>query len=162
MTAGRRIRRMTADDIARVVTIERASFSTPWPAEIFEGLLTRDGAELLVLDLPEAPVVGYAILWCILDQGELANIAVAEEWRGHALGSFLLQGVLDHAAERGVERLFLEVRESNVVARELYRTRGFVEVGRRADYYRSPREDARVLLKTLRSGGAEPPKDAER
>lgn len=153
---------MAIDDVARVVSIEKQAFSTPWPAEIFEELLTRDGAELLVLDVADEPVVGYAIFWAVMDQGELANIAIAEEWRGRRLGDYLLQGVLDHAAGCGVESLFLEVRESNAVARELYRTRGFVEVGRRADYYRKPREDARVLLKTLRTGGPKLPKESER
>jgi ribosomal-protein-alanine N-acetyltransferase len=41
--------------------------------------------------------------------------------------------------------MFLEVRESNSAARALYASRGFLAVGRRRGYYRSPVEDALVL-----------------
>lgn len=149
MNATAAVRPMVPTDVDRVAAIEAGAFTTPWKAETFRTLLDRSGAELLVLDLPEAPVVGYAILWCVLDQGELANIAVAPEWRGRSLGAFLLDRVLDRARDRGVRSLFLEVRESNRIARRLYETRGFIEVGRRADYYEDPREDARVLEKKL-------------
>ncbi len=156
------VREMTAADVEQVAAIERASFSTPWPAPAFREMLEREGVELLVLDDGEGGVIGYAVLWCVLDEGELANIAVAEGWRGRALGALLLAAILDRAVEVGVRRLFLEVRESNHVARKLYRSRGFVEIGRRADYYREPREDARVLLKILPAGDDGSPKDSNR
>lgn len=162
MNDGRRVRAMEPDDVDEVAAIEARAFSSPWPAEMFHTLLEQKGAVLLVLELDALPVAGYAILWCVLEQGELSNIAVAEEWRGRALGSYLLDAVLDRAARQGVEQLFLEVRESNTVAQELYRTRGFVLIGRRADYYRHPREDARVLVKTLAPGGDDLPKEPER
>lgn len=147
MNATAAVRPMEAADIQRVAAIEAEAFTSPWSAATFETLLGRDGAELWVLDLPEAPVVGYAMVWCILDQGELANIAIASPWRGRSLGAFLLDRILEVARDRGVRSLHLEVRESNAVARHLYESRGFIEVGRRADYYDHPREDARVLLK---------------
>lgn len=140
---------MLEGDLAPVAAIEAEAFTTPWKAETFRGLLGRDHAEPLVLELPEAGVVGYAILWCILEQGELSNIAVHRRWRGRALGSFLLDQVIDVAREAGVRTLFLEVRESNRVAAALYDSRGFVEIGRRRNYYTDPREDARVLEKRL-------------
>lgn len=143
------VRPMTAADVPRVVAIETLAFSSPWQADTILRLLGRPGAELLVLDLPDASVVGYAILWCILDQGELANIAIDEPWRGRSLGAFLLDRVLDTARERGVRTLFLEVRASNVAAAALYESRGFVEIGTRRNYYDHPREDARVLEKRL-------------
>lgn len=162
MNGDMRVRPMTVADVVPVAAIERASFSTPWPVRAFEEMLGRDGVELLVLASAEGEVTGYAVLWWVMDEGELANIAVAEGWRGRDLGALLLQSMLDRAAALGVRRVFLEVRESNAVARELYRTRGFMEVGRRADYYRDPREDARVLLKTLPTGGDGPPKEPHR
>jgi ribosomal-protein-alanine N-acetyltransferase len=140
---------MVESDLVPVAAIEAEAFTTPWKPETFRRLLGRDAAEPLVLELPEAGVVGYAILWCILDQGEIANIAVHEKWRGRALGAFLLDQVIDVAREAGVRTLFLEVRESNRVAATLYDSRGFVEIGRRRDYYADPREDARVLEKRL-------------
>ncbi len=158
---------MTAADVPAVVAIETEAFSTPWQADTFEALLDRDGLELLVLagavEHPggaehaggagspggAAEVLGYAVLWCVLDQGELANIAVRPELRGRGLGARLLDEVLAAARRRGVTKLYLEVRDSNETALRLYERFGFREVGRRRSYYQEPREDARVMALEL-------------
>lgn len=144
-----RVRAMAEADVDDVAAIEQEAFTTPWKADTFRSLLGRDSAVPLVLELPEVGVVGYAMLWCIVDQGEIANIAIHSDWRGKSLGAFLLDQVIDVAREAGVRALYLEVRESNRVAALLYESRGFVEIGRRRDYYDGPREDARVLQKRI-------------
>lgn len=142
-------RRMTAADVERVAEIEAEAFSSPWKADTFHTLLERPGAELWVLEDPEAGVVAYAVVWCILDQGELANIAVAAPLRGRGYGAWLLSRVVEVARERGVESLYLEVRVSNGRAADLYRTFGFKEIGVRRDYYDEPREDALLMMLRL-------------
>lgn len=138
------IRRMAPGDVAAVAVLEEEAFSAPWTAATFLRLLDRPGAELWVVEEGEG-IVAYGVLWCILDQGELANIAVAPEARGRGLGSRLLDHFIEVARGRGVGRLFLEVRESNQVALRLYASRGFHRIGRRRGYYERPREDALVL-----------------
>lgn len=147
--AGIAVRSMHAEDVDAVSRIEAATFSTPWSADTFRSLLDRPGAELHVLEHPEEGVVGYAVLWCILDQGELANIAIAEPHRGRGLGSDLLGRMMDLARERGVKSLYLEVRASNDEAAALYRRFGFAEIGARKDYYERPREDAVMMMVRL-------------
>ena len=136
---------MVAADVARVAAIEADCFTSPWQEGTFRSLLDRPGAELWVLDDPAAGVVGYAVLWCVLDQGELANIAVAESHRGRGLGGRLLRMMLDLAKDRGVETVYLEVRVSNRRAAELYRRFGFEEMGARKGYYDHPKEDAILM-----------------
>lgn len=143
------LREMREADVERVTAIETASFSTPWKAATFRTLLDRPGAILRVLETADVPIAGYAVLWCILDQGELANIAVAPELWGRGLGAFLLDRMTEEARARGVESLYLEVRVSNFRARAMYGSRGFEEIGVRRDYYEKPREDARILVKRL-------------
>ena len=143
------VRRMRAADVAAVVGIETDAFSSPWSAETFESLLDRPGLELLVMEHELEGVVGYAVLWCILDQGELANVAVTPRLRGQGLGRHLLSRVLDVARARGIETMFLEVRASNEPALELYRSFGFSDVGRRKAYYERPREDALIMAAKL-------------
>jgi ribosomal-protein-alanine N-acetyltransferase len=143
---------MTAADVPAVAALEASSFSTPWHPDTFLRLLERPGAELWVTE-EDDDVVAYAVLWCILDEGELANIAVPPEARGRGVGGGMLDHLLEVARDRGVRRLFLEVRESNAAARGLYETRGFREVGRRRAYYEKPREDARVLALDLTREG---------
>lgn len=143
------IRRMGPDDVDAVVAIEAASFSSPWRPDTFRSLLERPTVELWVLEMAGEGVIGYAVLWCVLDQGELANIAIADAFRRRGLGRRLLEHVMAVARERGVETLVLEVRVSNRAAAALYERYGFVEVGYRKDYYDQPREDARVMLARL-------------
>jgi [ribosomal protein S18]-alanine N-acetyltransferase len=138
------IRRMTAEDLDAVLEIERASFTMPWTRETFRGLLRRTDAHLFVAEV-DGRVVGYAAVWVVLDQAELGDVAVAEGWRRRGLGRRLLEAVLALMPDVGVRELFLEVRVSNDAARRLYEGYGFVEVGRRANYYERPREDALVL-----------------
>jgi ribosomal-protein-alanine N-acetyltransferase len=140
---------MVSEDVDRVVEIEADAFTSPWKADTFMTLLERPGAELWVLDHPESGVMGYAVLWCILDQGELANIAVTPEHRGRGHGAYLLSTVLDVARSRDVESIYLEVRVGNKRAIDLYRGFGFGEVGVRHQYYDAPKEDALLMVARL-------------
>ena len=133
-------------DVDAVVAIETEAFTTPWQADTFASLIDRDGVELIVMVDESGLVIGYAVLWCILDQGELANLALSPVRRGAGLGSHLLRHVVGVAAARGVQKLFLEVRASNAPAIDLYTRFGFEDVGLRRAYYDHPREDARVML----------------
>ena len=141
---------MRAGDVEVVAAIEADAFTSPWSAETFASLLDRSGLELLVLEDEREGVIGYAVLWCILDQGELANVAVAPRLRGRGLGAHLLSRVLEVARERGIRTVFLEVRATNRQALELYRRFGFTDVGRRKGYYDHPREDALIMAVELR------------
>ena len=143
------VRRMAPRDVAVVARLEAEVFTTPWEQGTFRTLLRRSGAELWVAEASGQGVVGYYVLWCIQDQGELANIAVAAPFRGRRIGLCLLDHALDMASERGVESLYLEVRASNHSAQAMYLTRGFEQIGTRRAYYERPREDAWVLMKKL-------------
>ena len=146
---GIEIRALRPSDVNAVVAIESEAFATPWQSETFLGLIGRDTVELLVMTDVSADVIGYAVLWCITDQGELANLAVAPALRGNGLGGHLLRSVMRIARDRGVKKLFLEVRASNQAALALYAGFGFDDVGLRKGYYDAPKEDARVMLATL-------------
>lgn len=142
-------RPLEAADIEAVFAIEAGAFTTPWQPETFEGLLDRDTVEMRVMTDESAAVVGYAVLWCILDQGELANLAIVPELRGRGLGAHLLRHVLQVARGRQVEKFFLEVRASNAPAIALYERFGFAEIGVRRAYYDTPKEDAIVMAVSL-------------
>lgn len=143
-----RLRDMTIDDVATVVDIERASYTVPWSEATFRGLLRRRDAEMVIADADGA-IVGYAAFWCVVDQGELGNVAVDAMWRGTGIGARLVEEVIHRAARRGVREVFLEVRPSNAVARRLYEHLGFRPVGRRRNYYQAPVEDAIVLRRPV-------------
>src|SRR5690606_33664105 len=92
-------------------------------------------------------VLGYSVVMVVMDEGELANIAVAERARRLGVGRQLLASLLHDARAAGVRSMFLEVREWNVGARALYESFGFEPMGRRRGYYRNPDEDALLLVR---------------
>ncbi|MBT8396736.1 MAG: ribosomal protein S18-alanine N-acetyltransferase [Gemmatimonadetes bacterium] len=142
------IRPAKPSDVPTISRIESESYSNPWHPDTFASLLSREGVTLLVAE-EGAAVLGYAVLWWVLDQGELANLAVQKDARGRGIGSQLLDHVISHAEAVGVESLFLEVRWSNEKASRLYARRGFHQISVREGYYQNPREDARILVKYL-------------
>lgn len=143
-----RIRTMTRKDLHRVLAIERASFGVPWTMSTFRGLLERKGTGLWVAE-SGGEVVGYAVVWAVLDQAELGNVAVVDGWRRRGIASRLVETVLEWLGERGVKHVFLEVRASNAGAQALYERHGFEAVGRRRGYYSRPEEDALVLRRAV-------------
>ena len=138
------LRDLRAEDLSRMLEIEQSSFSTPWRRSTFEGLLRRGDADLIGVML-EGRLVGYAITWTIMDQAELGNVAVTPDARQRGLGRVLIEAALARVQSRGARECFLEVRESNLVARRLYEALGFAVIGRRRRYYSSPVEDALVM-----------------
>ena len=144
-----RIRDMTRADLGAVMAIERASFTMPWRATTFESLLTRSDADLIAAVAEEDRLVGYAVVWTVVDQAELGNVAVHEEWRKRGVGRMLVDAALERARARAAEECFLEVRESNRNAQSLYEKAGFRSIGRRRRYYSNPTEDALVMRAEL-------------
>jgi ribosomal-protein-alanine N-acetyltransferase len=143
-----KVRPMRRQDVREVAEIERQSYSLPWSVFTFQSLLRRPNAILLVSEESKG-IAGYAALWLAADEAELGNLAVRPGRRGRGIGRTLLSRVLEEAALRGARAVFLEVRESNAVARYLYEAFGFRIVGSRPDYYASPREDALVMRLSL-------------
>jgi ribosomal-protein-alanine N-acetyltransferase len=87
-------------------------------------------------------VIGFLVLQVLgEDEAEVLNLAVESDWRRRGVARALL------LTAAGGRTFFLEVRESNVAARAFYGSLGFVESGRRRDYYRFPSEDAILLTR---------------
>ncbi|MBC7789589.1 MAG: ribosomal protein S18-alanine N-acetyltransferase [Anaerolineae bacterium] len=139
------IRPAAPGDIDQIMEIEQASFSDPWQRRSLVSLIGNSRVFFAVAEGEAARILGYVTAWFVLNEGEIGNLAVDPQWRSLGIGSALLDEVVSHSVEHGIETLYLEVRDSNTPARRLYASRGFVEIGRRKRYYRQPVEDAIVL-----------------
>lgn len=135
-------------DLPAMVRIERTSFPIPWSEGAFRTVMRRPDARLIVADRA-GEVVGYAAAWFAADEAELGDLAVHPDRRRQGVGTRLVEAVVAEARRREARHLFLQVRESNRGAIRLYRGSGFRKVGRRPRYYRSPTEDALVLLRPV-------------
>lgn len=138
-------RKMTVDDIPAVIDLDQKSFSLPWPERSFRFELTDNPASRCwVADL-DGKVVGMIVVWLIVDEAHVATVATHPEYRRQGIGKRLLAHALRRIMEDGARSSFLEVRESNIAAQELYRKFGYEETGRRRRYYRDNDEDAILM-----------------
>ncbi len=146
-----RVGPMMEADLEAVLAIERASFPSPWPREIFLRELHDDRvARLFVARAAEGThqgtVVGYTCAWLVIDELHITNFAVHPEFRRQHVGQQLLLGVLTRAHELGCRQAVLEVRASNRGAQRLYGRFGFAPVAVRKGYYTDNNEDAIVMF----------------
>ncbi|MBU4262311.1 MAG: ribosomal protein S18-alanine N-acetyltransferase [Proteobacteria bacterium] len=96
---------------------------------------------------------GYICCRSVVGEGEILKFSVIRDFRGQGVGRLLLQSALQRMAEEGASRCYLEVRDSNDIARDLYEKFGFRQIGYRRDYYSSPREAAVVYKLNIAKGG---------
>ena len=139
------VRRMTEEDLEDVARIEKETFPSPWSYQAFESELKNIAARYLVVEL-ENRVIGYAGAWIILDESHVTNIAVDEAYRGKGIGRKLTEGLMQYLSNLGAAYATLEVRVSNERAQNLYKSLGFVTVGKRKKYYEDNQEDAYLMV----------------
>jgi ribosomal-protein-alanine N-acetyltransferase len=145
---------MRLDDIEQVKAIDYLSFSLPWPENAYRYEVVENPASLSWVaetDITggEKKICGMVVIWLILDETHVATLAVHPDYRGQGIGKQLLGVALGASVQKGAQLATLEVRESNLVAQNIYRDFGFQTVGRRRRYYKDNFEDA--VLMTLRS-----------
>lgn len=97
----------------------------------------------------ESSVVGFLVARGIVNEIEILNFAVSSSARGRGIGTMLLQQALAWGKMFGAVRAILEVRASNALALKFYERHNFRAVGRRAQYYKNPTEDALLLAAQL-------------
>ena len=141
------IRKMTLDDLEQVVAIDQISFSLPWPARSFQFELTDNPASRCWVFEMDGRIAAMLVAWFIVDEIHIATIATHPDFRQQGFGRKLLLHTLQAAKEEGALTSFLEAREGNIAAMEMYRKFGYIESGRREGYYKDNNEDA--ILMTL-------------
>lgn len=134
------------DDIEK---IEHECFSLPWTKEQLLNEFPDERHVFIVAESEEGEALGYVGLMHIIDEGYIANVAVASKARRQGIADMLIDEL--DARSRSLELAFmtLEVRESNAPAIALYSKHGFVPVGLRKNYYEQPRENALLMTKSF-------------
>ena len=149
------LRPATVADIPLMMDLERAcATAAHWTQTQYRQLFEphRGDAERFVIVVerdcgehdPETDsnLLGFLVAQRIGTEWELENVVVRTLSRRQGIGTRLLEALLARANESDSTAVFLEVRESNAAARDLYEKMGFQETGRRKGYYSDPAEDA--------------------
>jgi ribosomal-protein-alanine N-acetyltransferase len=136
-----------------VVAIEQAVYAFPWSRGNFVDSLAAGYLAEVLVDAAGS-VIGYYVAMAGVDEMHLLNLTVRPKLQGRGHGRAMLDALVVHSRGGGARSLWLEVRESNVHARQVYQRYGFAQVGVRRGYYPAPlgREDAVVMSMTLDGG----------
>lgn len=144
---------MDRELVPQIAQLERQCFSMPWTEQMLYDELDSLNSSCIVAVDGERKVLGYASLTVAADEGYINNIAVRRQLRRQGLGSDLLGVFVRFAQAQKLAFLTLEVRDTNLAARSLYRKFGFQEVGRRKNYYDKPEEDAILMTRFFQKEG---------
>lgn len=128
-----------------IAEIEASCFSSPWSEQAI--LDSYFNSTYFAVAKSDDKIIGYGGVQTVLDEGYVTNIAVLEPHRRFGVGKKIVARLIDHAKEKGLSFLSLEVRESNAPAINLYKSFGFIEQGVRRNFYTLPKENAIIMTK---------------
>lgn len=137
---------MREDHLEQIAELEKICFSDPWSLRSISSELHNPLSVWIVAE-ENGFVAGYVGSQSVLGESDMMNLAVAPSFRRQGIARRLIQELVSRLNKQGSHVLILEVRASNEPAIRLYEESGFVQVGRRPNYYVHPKEDALILRK---------------
>lgn len=149
------IREMTAMDVHGVAAVEQDVFTTAWSAEMFAEEMNNELTTYLLVCMDEE-IIGFAGFWLVVDEAQVTNIAIKQDWQSRGYGRVLVNSLMQSAKKKGAGSISLEVRVSNKRALKLYAKLGFKKVGIRPGYYQDNGENAILMTCKLLDNQLEP------
>ena len=141
-----RIIKMNESHVSAVAALEKICFSDPWSENSVASELNNK-LSLWLVCVDENSVAGYIGSQTVMGETDMMNVAVHPDHRRKGIAECLVNELVEQLKALESHSLTLEVRASNMPAISLYGKQGFLEVGRRKNYYRNPKEDALILRK---------------
>lgn len=138
------------EDLTKITLAEKDLFSDPWSENSLKDHLISPHCGGAVAK-ENGVLCGYALTTLVAGEGEILRIGILPPFRRRGMGSKLLSFCLEKGKKEGAKAFFLEVREGNLAARNLYEKIGFLQSGVRKDYYASPKENAVLYQITLKN-----------
>ena len=141
-------RKGTKEDIKQIAELEAKTFSDAWTEKSVMETFEQTQAFITVAEL-DGRFAGYCIIYYVMDEAEIARIAISEETRRRGIGKGLLDYTCKCCKERQIERVLLDVRESNEGAIAFYQKHGFQTDGIRKNFYDMPKEHAVLMSRIM-------------
>jgi len=89
-------------------------------------------------------LVGICVFHVVLDEAQINFFVVNQKYRKKGFGSYLMSYLIKHCENLNINKLFLEVSQTNVTAEKFYSRFDFSTVGIRRNYYK---DGSNALLK---------------
>ncbi len=124
------------EDMNVVAEMENKYIECPWSLNTLLDSFAQDSYFFIKAEENDR-LVGYGSVQIVLDEGNINNIAVDENFRNRGIASGILNNIISFCKSLGVTVMFLEVNEHNTSALALYSKFGFEKTGERKNYYKS-------------------------
>ena len=144
------LRPATPDDLPRVLKIEQQVHLSPWVETHFQAELTKPYSHFLLLtdDETDEAIAGYLVCWLMFDECQILNLAVDLPYRGMGLAKLMVRKAVHLALQKGIKKVVLDVRKSNLPAIHLYQSLLFGITHIRKGFYGNG-EDAYHMVLSL-------------
>ncbi|MBQ8208904.1 MAG: ribosomal protein S18-alanine N-acetyltransferase [Clostridia bacterium] len=129
--------------------LEALCFAHPWTSEGLKTLVREGGVGFAAVEKENGRVISYAGMVMAADMADITDVATHPDCRRQGLSRAVMERILGYAKEQGMTSVALDVRVSNSGAIALYEGLGFEIAGKRPRFYRTPPEDAYVMIKQL-------------
>ncbi len=139
-----RVEELREQELSGVWRLEKEIFSDAWSEQGLRETWRQPGAVIFGAWDGDT-LAGYAIVYYVLDEAEIMRIAVEDARRRQGAAGQMLLRIKGFCAEKGIGKIFLEVRESNAPAIAFYRKHGFQADGIRKNFYTNPAENAILM-----------------
>ena len=141
------------EDIDDIVAMEEISYKNPWKKDFFLNELKNPDVSYMFVMKIDDKIIGYAGFWISYEYATITKVTIHPSLRGKGLSKILLKDLIDRCFSLGADIISLEVRESNIIAQNLYTSLGFNKEGKRKKYY-DDGEDAVVMLLNKEGGSS--------
>ena len=138
------LRAWKREDILEIAQIEQRCFpKSAWTKEQIDQAFLHEGFYSVLYQ--EEQIKGY--LGAVLNEweAEIAFIAVDIPYRRQSIAEKMIDYLIEFARKTGRDKIFLEVRRSNIPAQNLYAKKGFKTYSIRKNYYEGT-EDAICMV----------------
>lgn len=131
-------------DIKYIYEIAKCYFD--WTYDNFVSGLKSNNIFLKAVS--EEKIVGFLIADDLIDSYNLLLIAVREEFKNQNIATKLIKKLENIAKNKNIEKIWLEVKENNFPAINLYKKNDFTNIYLRRNYYKSG-ENALIFEKLI-------------
>lgn len=147
-----KIVRMTVDDLDTVIKIQEESKLSYWSYESYKDEINLESSFTVVAKI-DNQTVGFLVGRLIIEENcaELYNIGIDLHFRQKSIGTKLIESFIKSCVDNKLEKIFLEVRESNETAIQFYLKHNFSSLSKRKNFYSNPTEDAILMVKEFSS-----------
>lgn len=133
-------------DVFDILSLDNENFSNNFEESFYLEYIQN---QRVIVAEKEKNVIGYILFNQILDEAEIYKIVVSKDFRKKQIAFKIMEFFQDELKKNDVKKIFLEVRKNNILAINLYKKCGFIEIREIVDYYSNPKENGIMMLKEV-------------